>query len=99
MAIYFAKSALVSKTLWFNIVALIVAAAQSKDILALLPPKYLGVTAAIITLGNMILRFNSVRPIAFLTPRDTVGVPVPNLYIDDRENTYNDPPPPPKEAA
>lgn len=76
---HWAKSVLLSRTLWFNAISGLVALLDEKDILKVLPASWHDKEVAAVLVGNMLLRFATVRPVAFTGPGTTLGVKVDNL--------------------
>jgi len=79
MQTYYAKSVLVSKTIWINLASLALLILETKEIFDLFRPqdmKY--VTAAVIIL-NIILRGRTKRPVAFIKHDETAQVQVKSL--------------------
>lgn len=77
---YTAKSFAVSKTLIFNVVALVLAVLGMTELQDLLTPSQVAlITGTVIPIGNMILRVYSVRPLAFVKPGQTKVVQVEKL--------------------
>ena len=76
---YFAVSIFSSRTFWFNLANLVLAALSMTEVATLIPPKYLPVQAAVVATINMWLRLYTVRPAAVITPGTSVAVEVPKL--------------------
>lgn len=73
---YFAKSALLSKTIWINIASFIVAAGELTEVINIIPPTWEGAGAAVLALINLALRMFTVRPVAMIGPNDVKAVSV-----------------------
>ena len=76
---YWAVSIFSSKTFWVNTVSLVIAASSMTEITTVLPPRFLPLLAAITAMGNLWLRTQTVRPVAFIKPGDTQAVLVPRI--------------------
>ena len=76
---YFAISLFASRTFWFNLANLVVAALSMNEITTLIPPRYLPLQAAVVALVNMALRLGTVRPAAMIMPGSTTPVEVKRI--------------------
>jgi hypothetical protein len=57
-----------SKTLWWNALAIVVTVAGSTAFQALLPANWMAYDAAIVSVGNIVLRFVTTQPITASLP-------------------------------
>lgn len=91
---YFGISIFNSRTFWFNAANLVVAvgpptidailaALSLPEVVAMIPPKYMPLQAAIVAVGNMWLRMKTVRPAVYIDRGDTKPVLVPRLGPPD----------------
>jgi len=80
---YFGISLFSSRTFWFNAVNLFVLALSLNEVIAIIPPRYLGLQLAVVTVGNMWLRSITVRPAVLIAPGTTAAVLVPKLDPPD----------------
>jgi hypothetical protein len=62
------KSALVSKTIWVNVISLILAVLQLSEVVTFVPPAYNGLMAAVLSVLNLVLRFLTTQPVTLATP-------------------------------
>ena len=87
---YWAISIFNSRTFWFNAANLLIAAGPPAadailsalslpEVIAIIPPKYMPLQAAIVAVGNMWLRMKTVRPAVYIDRGDTKPVLVPRL--------------------
>jgi len=76
---YFAKSILASKTFWFNFAALVLALAEAKEFIDVLPAGALKYVPAVVSVVNILLRLGSVRPVAMIAPSETKPIPVKSI--------------------
>ena len=76
---YFAVSFLTSRTFWVNLFMFLAAASSMTEFTTIIPAPWLPKIMAVIALGNLWLRFNTVRPIAFIAPGETQAVLVPRV--------------------
>lgn len=79
MQTYFAKSIFSSLTFWVNAGMFFLAALELKDVTNIIPAQWNGALAAIAALVNMALRFNTVRPVALISPGSVRAVKVESL--------------------
>jgi len=79
MKTYFAQSIWVSRTFWVNIAVIVLAMAEAKDIINVLPPGVMKYVPTVIAIINIILRKTTVRPVAFIRPGRTKPVFVKTL--------------------
>lgn len=70
-----AKSILVSKTFWFNVVAALAVLLDTQDFMNVIPAVVQPYMLAIVTAGNVILRVNTVQPVAMKMPDATPPPP------------------------
>lgn len=80
---YFGISLFSSRTFWFNAVNLFVLSLSLNEVIAIIPPRYLGLQLAVVTVGNMWLRSITVRPAVLIAPGSTAAVLVPKLDPPD----------------
>ena len=76
---YFAVSLLSSRTFWLNLVALVVAILSATEVAVIVPPRYLSIYGAVLAAGNIFLRTQTLRPVAFIMPGETVPVEVKRI--------------------
>jgi len=79
---YWAISILNSRTFRINAVLLAVTLVPllvDPELVALIPPRYLVLYAALVKVANIALRLVTVRPVAMIPPGDTVPVAVPKI--------------------
>jgi hypothetical protein len=76
---YFAVSFLASRTVWVNFFAFLAAASTLTEFTNVIPVPWQKPFFALVALGNLWLRFNTVRPIAFIAPGETQAVLVPRV--------------------
>jgi len=81
---YWAISIFSSRTFWLNAAALIVTLLSATDVIAIVPVRYVPMTAALVAAVNIVLRFLTVRPVALILPGSTKPIAVAKI----------DPPPP-----
>jgi len=76
---YWAISVLSSHTMWFNAISFALMALDLNEVTAIIPPRFAPLQLAITALGNMYLRFVTVRPVAFIPAGASVPVDVPRI--------------------
>lgn len=76
---YFAMSVFNSRTMWLNAIAVLVAILSMSEVLVLVPPRYLPVYTMLTAVLNMILRTQTVRPVAFSSPGSATPVQVTKI--------------------
>jgi hypothetical protein len=62
------KSVIESKTMWVNVISLVVAVLQLSEVVTIVPPEWNGALAAVLAAANMILRFLTTQPVIMATP-------------------------------
>lgn len=73
---YYAKSILRSKVFWVNLASVALLFLESKDIISVLPQQWQERSGAIVAAINIILRFQTRRPVGFVRPNRTEAVEV-----------------------
>jgi hypothetical protein len=63
---YFAQSILVSKTFWINVGITILAIAEAKDVINVLPPGVMKYVPSVVAVINILLRRTTSRPVRFM---------------------------------
>lgn len=76
---YFAMSVFNSRTMWLNTIALLVAVLSMSEVLVLIPPAYLPIYTMVTAVLNMILRTQTVRPVAFTSPGSVTATQVDKI--------------------
>lgn len=76
---YYAISIFASKTFWFNALTVIVMLLNQADVVALIPPEYTGLVAAVVCAINILLRTQTERPVAMIPPNEVKPVEVKRL--------------------
>lgn len=76
---YFAMSVLNSRTMWLNVIPIVVGILSMTDVVALIPSHYMPMYTMIVAALNMILRTQTVRPVAFSSPGSVTPVQVAKL--------------------
>lgn len=85
---YHAVSVLVSRTMWLNALAIGVGVLSLTEVVTLIQPQYMPMYTMIVAALNMILRTQTVRPVAFISAGDTKAVQV--AKIDPPAKTITD---------
>jgi len=80
---YWAVSVFSSRTMWFNMANLVLAALSLTEITTLIPPRFLPLQLAVVAMINLWLRTVTVRPVALIAPGTTQAVLVPKLGPPD----------------
>lgn len=80
---YYAVSLFSSRTFWFNALSFVVMALAATDVLVIIPAKALPFVTALVTMINIWLRTETVRPVALIAPGATKAVQVPALSPPD----------------
>lgn len=83
MPVYYAKSAVVSKTVIFNVLAVVVVIAELKEVINIIPAGWMPFVTAAVAAINVILRSGTVRPISWsIKPGEAKPVPVQNAETE-----------------
>ena len=76
---YWAVSIFSTRTFWVNAITFLAAASSMTEFTSVIPEKHLPKLFAVVALGNLWLRMNTVRPVAFIKPGKTKAVLVPRI--------------------
>jgi hypothetical protein len=76
---YYAKSVLLSKTIWINAAVAILALLEVREIIDVLPAGWLRYVPAVVAVLNILMRPLAVRPVAMIKPGETQAVVVESL--------------------
>lgn len=76
---YYAISMFSSRTFWWNAANFALAVLSQSEVTVLIPPRYLSLQVAVVTLGNLWLRSQTVRPAVIMAPGNVQPVTVAKL--------------------
>lgn len=81
---YYAKSIWTSTSFLFNaiaaIVAIIAAVLDAKEVIDILPQNWIPYLTAAVSIGNIVIRVFTFRPVAFVAPGNTKPIKVKALH-------------------
>lgn len=85
---YWAMSVFNSRTMWLNAIGILVGVLSMTEVITLIPPRHLPIYTMIMAVLNMVLRTQTVRPVAFSAPGSVTPTQV--TKIDPPAPTMSD---------
>jgi hypothetical protein len=79
VVLYWAVSILQSRTFWINIAAFAVAVLSEREVLVVIPLRYMPLYSAALAILNIFMRMQTVRPVALIGPGEVKPVEVPRV--------------------
>lgn len=82
---YFAVSVWNSRTMWLNAIATVVAILSMTEVVTFVPSQHMPTYTMVVAVLNMILRTQTVRPVAFTSPGSVTATQVDKIDPPDKK--------------